>query len=139
MLSPLFWQATAAFDTWGELLVIFTAGIAAVGIAALGKSTSLALQPQDHNPILRESVSLLIPLVLLYALYVQFHGDIGPGGGFQAGIVFAIGIISYGLVFGLQRMLRIVSLRGAEVLGLSWRVALWWNRLLRFACLEAIF
>ena len=41
------------------------------------------------NPILRETSHLLIPAILLFALYVQFHGDYGPGGGFQAGVIFA--------------------------------------------------
>ena len=47
------------------------------------------------NPILLETSHLLIPAILLFALYVQFHGDYGPGGGFQAGVIFASGIILY--------------------------------------------
>ncbi|MHA7838790.1 MAG: MnhB domain-containing protein, partial [bacterium] len=43
----------------------------------------------------------LIPFILLFALYVQFHGDYGPGGGFQAGVIFAAGLILHGLIFGL--------------------------------------
>jgi len=39
--------------------------------------------------------------MLLFALYVQFHGDFGPGGGFQAGVIFAAAIILYGLIYGL--------------------------------------
>ncbi len=52
--------------------------------------------------ILRVVAKILIPFVLLFALYVQFHGDFGPGGGFQAGVIFAAGIILYTLVFGLE-------------------------------------
>jgi multicomponent Na+:H+ antiporter subunit B len=33
-------------------------------------------------------------------LYVQFHGDFGAGGGFQAGVIFATGFVLYDLVFG---------------------------------------
>ena len=40
---------------------------------------------------------------MLFALYVQFHGDYGPGGGFQAGVIFAAAVILYALVFGLYR------------------------------------
>jgi multicomponent Na+:H+ antiporter subunit B len=39
---------------------------------------------------------------LLFALYVQFHGDYGPGGGFQAGVIFGAGFILYALVFGVD-------------------------------------
>ena len=55
-----------------------------------------------EQSILRIVAKLLIPYILLFALYVQFHGDYGPGGGFQAGVIFAAGIILYGLVFGLN-------------------------------------
>lgn len=56
----------------------------------------------EHHVILRVVCKLLIPLILLFALYVQFHGDYGPGGGFQAGVIFGAGFILYGVVFGLR-------------------------------------
>ncbi|MCY3706466.1 MAG: Na(+)/H(+) antiporter subunit B [Gammaproteobacteria bacterium] len=53
--------------------------------------------------ILRIAAKILVGPILLFALYVQFHGDYGPGGGFQAGVIFAAGVILYALVFGLDR------------------------------------
>lgn len=53
-------------------------------------------------PIIRIVTKILIPYILLFAFYVQFHGDFGPGGGFQAGVIFAGALILYGLVFGLD-------------------------------------
>ena len=47
----------------------------------------------------------------MFGLYVQFHGDYGPGGGFQAGVIFAAGFILYGLIFGLDAV-RKVAPRG---------------------------
>ena len=55
-------------------------------------------------PIIRVISKLLIPYILLFGLYVQFHGDFGPGGGFQAGVIFAAALILYGLVFGLPAL-----------------------------------
>lgn len=55
-----------------------------------------------HLLILRVVAKLIIPLILLFALYVQFHGEYGPGGGFQAGVIFAAGFILYALVFELE-------------------------------------
>ncbi len=55
-----------------------------------------------HHLVLRVVAKLLIPLILLFALYVQFHGDYGPGGGFQAGVIFGAGFILYALVFGMD-------------------------------------
>ncbi len=52
--------------------------------------------------ILRLVSKFLIPFIILFGLYVQFHGDYGPGGGFQAGVIIAAGCILYGLVFGLE-------------------------------------
>ncbi len=55
-----------------------------------------------HHRVLRVISKLLIPFILLFALYVQFHGDFGPGGGFQAGVIMASAFILYGLIFGLK-------------------------------------
>ncbi|MEE9375555.1 MAG: Na(+)/H(+) antiporter subunit B [Rhizobiaceae bacterium] len=58
----------------------------------------------DHHLILRVITKILVGPILLYALYVQFHGDFGPGGGFQAGVIFAVAFVLYGLIFSLQRL-----------------------------------
>jgi len=62
----------------------------------------------DHHLILRVITKILVAPILLFGLYVQFHGDFGPGGGFQAGVIFAVGFILYGIVFGLNRLRTIV-------------------------------
>jgi len=61
-----------------------------------------------REPVLRVIGKLLIPYMLVFALYVQFHGDFGPGGGFQAGVIAAAAIIFYGLIFGLPAAQRLV-------------------------------
>ena len=61
-----------------------------------------------HNLILRVIAKLLIPIIVLYALYVQFHGDFGPGGGFQAGVIFSVAFILYALVYGLETAERVM-------------------------------
>lgn len=66
--------------------------------------------------LLRVVAKLLIPYILLFGLYVQFHGEYGPGGGFQAGVIFAAGVILYGLVFGLGEARRVVPPRALAVL-----------------------
>ncbi len=54
--------------------------------------------------ILRVISKFLIPYILLFALYVQWHGDFGPGGGFQAGVIFSAGFILYALIFGVAAL-----------------------------------
>ncbi len=51
--------------------------------------------------VLRVVSKLLIMFMILFGLYVQFHGDFGPGGGFQAGVIIAAAIILYGIIYGL--------------------------------------
>lgn len=61
-----------------------------------------------REPVLRVVGKLLIPYMLLFGLYVQFHGDFGPGGGFQAGVICAAAIIFYALIFGLPAARKLV-------------------------------
>jgi multicomponent Na+:H+ antiporter subunit B len=58
--------------------------------------------------VLRVVAKLLIPFMLLFALYVQFHGDFGPGGGFQAGVIGAAAVVFYALIFGLPAARQLV-------------------------------
>jgi len=104
------------FDTFGEAAVIFTAG---VGVLAL---LSVVRRPEEdaeidaindsmhqQHLILRIVIKILIPFIFLFALYVQFHGDYGPGGGFQAGVIFAVAIILYAMLFGLSTARRVIN------------------------------
>lgn len=62
------------------------------------------------NPhlVLRVVAKLLIPLIVVFGLYVHFHGDYSPGGGFQAGVIVASAVILYSLIFGLESAKRAV-------------------------------
>ena len=62
----------------------------------------------EHHLVLRVVARTLIPLIMLFALYVQFHGDYGPGGGFQAGVIFAVAFILYGLIYGVDKLRDVV-------------------------------
>jgi len=70
----------------------------------------------SHNLILRVVSKFIIPLIILFALYVQFHGDFGPGGGFQAGVIFSAAIILYALVFGLDAAEKIIPEKVLHIL-----------------------
>ena len=61
-----------------------------------------------HNLILRVIAKYLFPVIALFAFYVQFHGDFGPGGGFQAGVILSVAFIFYALVFGLKTTKKIL-------------------------------
>ena len=61
------------------------------------------LRYMRRKSVLRVVSKILIPFILLFGLYVQWHGDFGPGGGFQAGVIFAAAFILYALIFGVER------------------------------------
>ena len=71
----------------------------------------------ENNVILRVATKILIPYILLFALYVQFHGDYGPGGGFQAGVIFAAAFVLYALIYGLNTTRLVLPLRVAALCG----------------------
>ncbi|MEE8365121.1 MAG: Na(+)/H(+) antiporter subunit B [Gammaproteobacteria bacterium] len=105
-----------AFDTLGEVVVIFTAGVGVLALLSVARrpdgdaeSDSINDSMYKQHLILHIVVKMLIPFILLFALYVQFHGDYGPGGGFQAGVIFAAAIILYAMLFGLSKARRVIN------------------------------
>jgi len=108
-----------AFDTFGEVVVIFTAGIGVLALLSVvhpareneksDKRTSYNDSLHKQHLVVRIVTKMLIPFILLFALYVQFHSDFGPGGGFQAGVIFAAAIILYTMLFGLDIARRVIN------------------------------
>ncbi len=109
------------FDTLGEVVVVFTAGIGVMSLLRISrqaKKDAKAKTPPDmqQQVILRVVAKIMIPLILIFALYVQFHGDYSPGGGFQAGVIFAAGIILYTMLFGLSTAQKVFKHKVLEIL-----------------------
>ncbi len=106
------------FDTFGETVVIFTAGIGVLALlgASGNTSESVPTAAMRHHKILRVVSKVLIPPILIFALYVQFHGDYGPGGGFQAGVIFAAAIILYAMLFGVGAARKVINQTFIQIL-----------------------
>jgi len=62
----------------------------------------------DHHVILRVIAKCFIPLIVIYGFYVHFHGEVGPGGAFQAGVILAVALILHALIFGLVNTMKAV-------------------------------
>ncbi len=62
----------------------------------------------DHHVILRVVSKWLIPVIVIYGFYVHFHGEYSPGGGFQAGVILAVAVVLYALIFGVPAAMRAV-------------------------------
>lgn len=70
----------------------------------------------NDQMILRIGAKTMIPFLLVFGLYVIFHGDLSPGGGFQGGVLIASGFILYGVVWGAPAMRRILPRRVSDAL-----------------------
>ncbi|MEZ6016445.1 MAG: DUF4040 domain-containing protein [Planctomycetota bacterium] len=123
MVTPLL-ASYRGFDTLGETGVVFTAGIGVLALIGRRRRRDGSLVEADRgpdlaterHPIVRVTSKLLIPAILIYACYIQAHGDFGPGGGFQAGVVFASGLMLYMLLYGVDAVERVCSPKVLEKL-----------------------
>ncbi len=68
------------------------------------------------DTVLRVCTKIFIPFILVFALYVQWHGDYGPGGGFQAGVIAAAAIVLYAIIFGIGACRQVVPPAVAEAM-----------------------
>ena len=105
------------YDTLGEVFVVFTAGIGVLFLLAGGPGNGKRSALPGSNVGLSQHLiprvvgRLLIPFILLFGLYVQFHGEYGPGGGFQAGAIIAAAIILFALLEGEEKALTVIPQR----------------------------
>ena len=101
------------YDTLGEVFVVFAACIGVLFILGVSPPSQVP-KASDKRSGLRHHLipqmvgRLLVPFIVLFGLYVQFHGEYGPGGGFQAGAIIATGVILYALLEGEAEALRAV-------------------------------
>ena len=112
------------FDTLGEVIVVFTALIGVLSLLQVrGIRRSFDKKPARERdprgrpyPVLQVVALIMMPFIIVFALYVQFHGDFGPGGGFQAGVIFAVAFILYTLTYGLDDSLLLTPLPVLKIL-----------------------
>jgi multicomponent Na+:H+ antiporter subunit A len=115
-----------AFDTLGE--------ITALAIAAIGVRGLLRLAPNGHpghepvqsvtSPIFHTAARLLMPLLLLFSVFLLLRGHNEPGGGFVGGLIAAAAFALYGIAFGVQRARQALLVRPLTLLGAGLLLAL---------------
>jgi multicomponent Na+:H+ antiporter subunit B len=106
------------YDTLGEVFVILIAGIGVLFVMSAGRDHLVPKHPEPrldeglrHHLIPRVVSRMVIPFIVLFGLYVQFHGEYGPGGGFQAGAIIAAGLILYSIIEGERAALKLLPMR----------------------------
>ena len=95
------------FDTLWETTVMLLAGMAVSMILSnrLKRHWDASIFGEIRTfggPDVKAMIPLVVPFILLYAVYVLFHGEVSLGGGFQAGALIALGYILYAMVAGLK-------------------------------------
>jgi multicomponent Na+:H+ antiporter subunit B len=73
-----------------------------------GAEVVQASAPMADQVIVRVVTKMSIPFILLFGFYVITHGELGPGGGFQGGVVLACAFILFALVFGRPALYRVL-------------------------------
>ncbi len=103
-----------AFDTLGESHVLFTATIAVLILLLTAEGIpepTMQAKIMEQDPILRQTARVIVPMAILYGVYVILNGHLGPGGGFSGGAIIGGGLILYAIAFGFERLDRILNIK----------------------------
>ena len=79
-----------AFDTLGEVTVLF---ISALGVSIIISNSNGFMTRSKSGFILRTGSKMILPIILIVAIYVITHGHLTPGGGFQGGAMIAAAML----------------------------------------------
>lgn len=92
-----------AFDTFGESTVLFAATMSVV-LLLRGGNRPGRKEARETDRVLGQMGRILIPMVVMFGIYVVLNGHLSPGGGFSGGTVLGCGLILGALVLGEERM-----------------------------------
>lgn len=98
-----------AFDTFGESNVLFIATITVLILlhqkkkGTSGKEENDRIYEPKNDAILRASAAILVPVIIIFGIYIILNGHLSPGGGFSGGAVIGAGLILYLNAFGFER------------------------------------
>lgn len=117
-----------AFDTFGESNVLFIATVTVLILmridkekkAPAKKGTQVYQKPVDeltieeaevydriyepkNDAILQKVAGFLVPIIIIFGIYVVLNGHLSPGGGFSGGAIIGAGLILYLNAFGFEK------------------------------------
>jgi multicomponent Na+:H+ antiporter subunit A len=114
-----------AFDTLGEITVLATAALGVRGLLRFGharhgnESVRLAA-----SPIFRTAARLLMPLLLVFSVFLLLRGHNEPGGGFVGGLIAAAAFALYAIAFGVERAQQALLVSPLTLLGAGLLIAM---------------
>ncbi len=98
-----------AFDTLGESHVLFVATITVLVLLRLNKTEKHEVEINDrqfepkNDTILQFVATFLVPIIIIFGIYIILNGHLGPGGGFSGGAVIGAGLVLYLNAFGFAK------------------------------------
>jgi multicomponent Na+:H+ antiporter subunit A len=115
-----------AFDTLAEITVLATAAIGVRALLRMAMADDPGPEPPPalRSPIFQTAVRLLLPLLLLFAVFLLLRGHHEPGGGFVGGLVGAAAFALYSIAFGVERARQALLVKPLTLLGAGLLIAL---------------
>ena len=108
-----------AFDTLGESFVLFTATCAVLLLLEqpLNKKNEKKKEAflYKNDAIVRTIAKLIIPVILVFGVYVLFNGHLSPGGGFSGGAILGGGFILFAMAFGEEKAAAVLPARTLRI------------------------
>ena len=109
------------YDTYGEITVL---GIAAIGVLALMEGMT-ARRPLadgagrrwtfvDRPVLLRVAASVVLPVALVFSVYIFMRGHNMPGGGFIAGLITSVALVLQLMSLGQARAEALLHAQGGR-------------------------
>ena len=118
-----------AFDTLGESHVLFVAAVCVMILLRLeltkdgtptdkkrAEEENDRLYEPKNDKILQLSAKILVPMIIMYGIYVILNGHLSPGGGFSGGAIIGAGLILYVNAYGFEKASRIMNRKNYAVI-----------------------
>ncbi|MGN1147859.1 MAG: hydrogen gas-evolving membrane-bound hydrogenase subunit E [Lachnospiraceae bacterium] len=95
-----------AFDTLGESHVLFVATITVLVLMRKNKGEKEdddRTNEPKNDTILQKVAFILVPMIMIFGIYIILNGHLSPGGGFSGGAIIGAGLILYLNAFGFAK------------------------------------
>lgn len=95
-----------AFDTFGEVMIIFVALAAVMAVlstpaSARGAGAGAAAEERvPISPVVSFIIRITAPFIAAFGAFVIFKGHLAPGGGFQGGVILGALLVLLSVVLG---------------------------------------
>ncbi len=117
-----------AFDTFGESCVLFVSACCVLMLLKTDGKRAKEKEEEEYSDsffepkndiILQKSGKVLVPIIIIFGIYVILNGHISPGGGFSGGAIIGSGLILYLTAYGFENAQKFLSERVIKTLTVS--------------------